>query len=129
MMQDKQIQVLLLDDDTRILRSLARQLEEEDFEVMTTVSAAEASAILNRQRFDAIVCDNEMPGRSGVQFLSQIRHEYPDMVRFMLTGSILEHNAQRAMAELGVIKVLPKPCKAADVADSIREAMHASQKP
>ncbi len=122
-MPDRQIHVMLLDDDSRVLRSLARQLEEMDLAVATTVSAAEALAILNCHQVDVIVCDNEMPGTSGVQFLAKIRTEFPSMQRIMLTGSILEHNVQLAINELGVAAVLPKPCEAAVVANVIRTAV------
>lgn len=114
---------MLLDDDSRVLRSLARHLEEMDFAVTTAVSAAEALAILNGHQVDVIVCDNEMPGTSGVQFLAKIRTRFPSMKRMMLTGSILDHNVQLAINELGVSAVLPKPCEVAVVADVIRTAV------
>lgn len=110
---------MLLDDDASLLRALSRQLEEHGFEVVTTISAAEATAILGGTNVDALVCDNEMPGTSGFQFLASIRTRFLDVARFMLSGSILERNAQRAVTELGVVRVFQKPCDAREIAQEI----------
>ena len=123
-MNDSMPRVLLLDDDASLLRALSRQLKEYGFDVITSISAAEATAILGSTRIDALVCDNEMPGTTGFQFLAGIRTRFPDVTRFMLSGTILDRNAERAVAELGVTRVFHKPCDSQTLCTAIEASMN-----
>ncbi|MDD5330905.1 MAG: response regulator, partial [Sulfuricella sp.] len=72
--------VLVVDDEVRSQESLRRTLEEE-FEVYTASGADEALALLEHEWVDVILCDQRMPGTSGVDFLRQVRERWPDTVR------------------------------------------------
>lgn len=123
-MNDSMPRVLLLDDDASLLRALSRQLNDYGFDVITSISAAEATAILGSTRLDALVCDNEMPGTTGFQFLAGIRTRFPDVKRFMLSGTILDRNAERAVAELGVTQVFHKPCDSQTLCAAIEASIN-----
>ena len=103
--------VLLVDDDQRILRSLARSLDESGFKVTTSSCAAEARVIMRRDQVDAVVCDYCMPGDSGLDFLGEVRNEYPSVACFVLSGMVSGVDiAEKWAAEIGVKEVLSKPC-------------------
>lgn len=118
--------VLLVDDDGKLLRGLERGFADEDYELLTAISAAEAKVFLARQSVDLIVSDNLMPGILGTDFLAIVRKEYPHIKLMMLSGYMPAAAAQRALDEIGVFRVLNKPCKASDVALAIREALAGS---
>lgn len=115
--------VLLVDDDPRLLRGLTRSFESEPFDVLTAISPAEGTAILAREKVDLVMSDNLMAGTLGVEFLEEVRKEFPSMKLMMLSGFMPPAAAERAKADLGVIQVLLKPCDAVDVAAAIREAL------
>lgn len=115
--------VLLVDDDGKLLRGLERSFAEEDYELLTAVSAAEAKACLAKYPVDLILSDNLMPGMLGTDFLTEVRKEYPNVKLMMLSGYLPEAAAQRAIREIGVLQVLNKPCKASELAAAIRDAL------
>ena len=115
--------VLLVDDDGRLLRGLQRSFVDEDYELLTAVSAAEAKVLLASQQVDLILSDNLMPGALGTEFLAEVRKEHPQIKLMMLSGYVPDIVAQRAMDDIGVLQVLNKPCKASDVAAAIRDAL------
>lgn len=77
--------VLIVDDEPRSLETLRRTLEEE-FDVLTAQSAQAAEALLEKEWVHAILCDQRMPGETGVEFLSRVRESWPDVVRIITSG-------------------------------------------
>ena len=64
--------VLIVDDEPLSLQTLRRTLDEE-FEVFTAGSAAEATGILETERIHAVLADQRMPEQTGVAFLTRVR--------------------------------------------------------
>ena len=113
--------VLLVDDDTTLLKGISRTLTAHAFEVETATCAAEARAILSRFPFDVVVCDQQMPGQSGLQFLAEIRDEFPDLVTFLLSGQVAGVKMAEDWArEIGVRQIFSKPCDSGLIASAIR---------
>lgn len=102
--------ILLIDDDAKLLTALGNRLECEGYVVWTASSAAEAEAMLARNPIDVIICDNRMPGRSGLEFLGRIKRDYPSTIRIILSGSVTGSQAVQAMSRYGISRVLEKPC-------------------
>lgn len=115
--------VLLVDDDAKLLRGLERSLAVEDYEILSAVSGAEAKAMLAKRSVDLVVSDNLMPGMLGTQLLADVRKAYPHIRLLLLSGYMPATVAQRAIDEIGVLRVLNKPCKASHVAAAIRESL------
>ena len=114
--------VLLVDDDARLMRALERSFEDE-FDILTAVSPAEAHAILEQEEVDLVLSDNLMSGSLGTEFLHQVRAKYPRMRLLMLSGFLPPAAAKRVVREGDAIEVLIKPCAATDVAAAIRSAL------
>lgn len=114
--------VLIVDDDAKIRRSLSRAFEDEGFEVDVAISSAEARVLLDRNDFDAIICDNQMPGLNGTRFLAEISKTFPDVKRFMLTGDITNTEAFLVDKEIGVCALLEKPCSSEKLLAAVKTA-------
>lgn len=129
-MADRKTTVLLVDDDAALLRGLKRSLFGDDYDVLTAVSAAEAAVSLRRFPVDVIVCDHHMPGRSGIEFLAAVRRQHPNVVAIILSGQIGGLRvAMDAAAEIGIHRVLDKPCSGAHLAAAIESAVAGEQPP
>lgn len=115
--------LLLIDDEPKVLTALQRLLRDEPYEILTAGSAEQAAAILTDTKVDLIVCDEEMPGMPGSEFLAGVARDYPDTVRIMLTGHPTLHAALRAINEARVYQFLTKPCNEIDLAIAIRRAL------
>jgi DNA-binding NtrC family response regulator len=80
------INVLLVDDDPVVLKSIGRQLSI-NFNVKLACSAEDAACKLALQTFDVIVTDFDMPQYNGIWLLTQVAHNYPGIRRILFTGS------------------------------------------
>ena len=80
--------ILLVDDDTDMLMLTERWLLRADYEVVTATSGDEAIDILKKDMPDVMLLDFSMPGRDGIDTLSEIRDtpEIADVHVFFLTG-------------------------------------------
>ena len=100
--------VLVVDDEVRSLETLTRTLEEE-FTVFVASSAEEALAILRREFVTIILCDQRMPGLSGVAFLKKVRSEWPDPIRIVISGYTDAEDIIAGVNEAGIWQYLLKP--------------------
>jgi two-component system copper resistance phosphate regulon response regulator CusR len=67
--------LLIVEDQKKLLRSLAQGLREESYEVVTAATGDEAYQQAASSNFDAIVLDVMLPGRSGLDVVRQLRGE------------------------------------------------------
>lgn len=65
--------ILVVDDDARLRRLLAKYLSEHGFLVATAEDAGDARGKLGSFAFDLIVLDLMMPGESGLSFAADLR--------------------------------------------------------
>lgn len=77
--------VLFVDDEKPNLAVFAAMCGE-DFPILTASSAAEALELMRQHEVGVVLSDQRMPGITGVQFLEQVRAEFPDTVRMLVTA-------------------------------------------
>lgn len=103
--------VLVIDDELRSQEALRRTLEE-DFAVLCASSAEEGLDILQRETpggVQIVLCDQRMPGLSGVEFLKEVRARWPDAVRIILSGYTDAEDIIAGVNEAGIWQYLLKP--------------------
>ena len=86
---------------------------EEDFDVFGASGADEGLAILEREQLSSgiriVLCDQRMPGTTGVQFLTEVRSRWPDIVRIILYGYTDAEDIISGVNEAGIWQYLLKP--------------------
>jgi two-component system response regulator HupR/HoxA len=100
--------VLVVDDEVRSQESLRRTLEE-DFQVFTASGAAEARAIMEQEVIQVVLTDQRMPDVSGVAFLKEVRRDWPDAVRIIISGYTDSEDIIAGINEAGIYQYLLKP--------------------
>jgi two-component system response regulator HupR/HoxA len=100
--------VLVVDDEVRSLESLVRVLED-DFEVLTAADTVAAEAILARDWVQVILCDQRMPGMSGVEFLKRVREQWPEVIRMVISGYTDSEDIISAINDAGIYQYITKP--------------------
>lgn len=113
--------ILVVDDEPDMLNSL-RGLLRYDFQVHTAGSGAEGVALLQQQEIHVVMTDQRMPQMTGVDFLRQIKSEYPEAIRVIFTG-YADLNAIIDAINLGnVYRYVSKPWEPEQLIATLREA-------
>jgi CheY-like chemotaxis protein len=109
--QDTLPRILCVDDEPRVVESLAVQLRHH-YQVSTANSGREALQLLQDQAPPAVVVsDMRMPVMDGATFLKHVRQLHPETTRILLTGDTGRDAAIAAVNEGQIFKFLTKPCR------------------
>ena len=115
--------VLLVDDDEVLLRSYARALSGEGYEVETHLDGESALEAMNVRSFDVVLSDLDMPRLGGLALLERIRAHDLDVPVVLITGCPTLDTAIAAI-EHGALRYVPKPVDASKLrtitADAVR---------
>ena len=114
--------VLFVDDEVNILRAVQRLLRNEPCEVLTASRGAEALQMLGDQPVQVVVTDQRMPEMSGVDLLSEVRDQHPDIVRMMLTGYTEMNVAVDAINRGETYRLITKPWNDEELKATLRQA-------
>ena len=114
-------------DDHDGNRNLVRlMLEDQGYAEVVTVSDGDrAMAACERGRFDLLLLDWSMPGRSGIEVLQQVRArersggDAPSHI-VMVTGRIAQADIDQCLAA-GADAVVPKPYTPQELLEAVRE--------
>jgi len=106
---DRKGRVLVVDDDVRTARLLARMLEEDGFDVEVSSDGARAIGRLSRSpAIDMLLTDLHMPHADGLTVARYARSLNPTMPVFIVTGyPEMVTNIESALAP--VARVFAKP--------------------
>lgn len=115
--------VLVVDDEASVRRVLAAMLEQADIPYKSAPSGEEALKSLQRETFDAVISDLQMPGMSGMDLLAQVRRQYPHLPFLMATGVDDIRVGIQAMHQ-GADDYLVKPLQMDAVTISLERAVH-----
>lgn len=90
---------ILLVDDHVVVRRGVRAILEDHFAGITVAEAGDGDAALAaiEESFDAVVLDLSMPGRSGFDLLSEIKHRHPKLPVLIMSLHGEEQFAVRAL--------------------------------
>lgn len=115
------IRILFVDDEERILRSLALQFRR-DYQVLTESDPQRALQRLKSEAVQIIVSDQRMPQMSGAELLAQAREIAPQTLRILLTGYSDLDAAVQALNSGGIFRYLTKPWDTQEMAFTLRQA-------
>jgi len=106
---------VLIVDDSRLERELAREALEASCRVSCADSAEEALETLRRESVDLILSDLTMPGLTGLELLARTQREHPGIDFVLLTGNASVESAVEAL-RMGAADYLRKPIQGEELA-------------
>ncbi|MCE5313095.1 MAG: response regulator [Nitrospiraceae bacterium] len=101
--------LLIVDDEPQVLAALKRIFMDDPFDVCTASNAAEGMDLLKSRKISVIISDHQMPGISGVEFLSKVKSGNPEIMRIILTGHADLGSAIQAINKGEIYKYILKP--------------------
>jgi len=118
----KREKILIVDDDEAIRNLLRRILEREGYTSELAMDAEEAIEFLKKQKFDLVISDVVMPGKSGIQLLEEIKANYPNISTLMISGNSTQKTAESIISK-GASAFLLKPFQKKQVVISVSNAL------
>ena len=125
-MKNYKAHILVVDDDDGIRNLVKKFLNEKSFLVNTASSAEEAQKKIAIIKFDLIILDIMMPGKSGLEFLNENK-TFIDTPVILLTAKG-EPKERVEGLESGADDYLPKPFEPQELLLRIKNILSKTQK-
>jgi DNA-binding NtrC family response regulator len=113
--------VLLVDDEREFLEIMTERIQSRGMKVTATDSADKALSILEKESFDAIIMDFQMPEMDGMEALKAIKKKRPELQIILLTGYATVEKTVEAM-KIGATDFLEKPADLEALVKKIKAA-------
>ncbi|MBP7690690.1 MAG: response regulator [Anaerolineales bacterium] len=121
--------ILIVEDIAAVRELIELQLKARGFTVVSARDGQEALDLIAHQRPAAIVSDILMPRVDGFSLAHKLRAN-PDTAGIpiiFLSATYVSAEDERFALNLGALRFLPKPVDADDLANSLGEALRASE--
>ena len=123
-----QYTVLIVDDEEPLRLSLSLILQKENYHVTTAGNVEEALGCLQRQEYDLMFLDLNMPGRSGIELLLEVHNRFPHLPVLILTAHAALDSAIQAV-RLGARDYLIKPVEPVVILTRVAEILAEQEQP
>ncbi len=117
-----QASLLLVDDDSSLLKLLSIRLKSEGYEVRTALSGKEALQLIEQQRPDLVMSDLRMDEMDGLALFDQIQKRWLGLPVIIMTAHGTISDAVSATRS-GVFSFLAKPIDKNELAQALEEAL------
>ena len=118
---EKNLRLLLVDDEEDFLESTTKALVRRGIEVETATNGILALEMVREKVFDVVVLDIKMPGIDGIETFQKLKQGRPYLPIIMLTGHGTISHAFLTSRQ-GVFDFLDKPCEPDTLAERVRDA-------
>ncbi len=108
--------ILFADDEVNLQELMKRNLEKIGHTVVVCPDGFTATAALEKEPFDCLITDINMPGMSGIELIEKARELRPDIDSVVMTGKPSEDSAIAAVHHQA-FDYLKKPCQLANIAE------------
>ena len=121
------LQILIVDDHAIVRRGLRQILTDEpDLQVSETGDAHDAFRRILEHPWDLVVLDLDLPGKSGLDLLKEIRQERPRLPVLILSVHLPEQFAVRTL-RAGASGFLSKDAAPDELVKAIRQISGVTQ--
>jgi len=115
------VKVLVVDDEEEFVDALSQRLEVRGFTVLTAFNGDDALKTVREKPVDVVILDVLMPGKDGIQTLTEIKQLKPLVEVIMLTGHATVQTGIEGMKQ-GAFDYLLKPTDTEDLVAKINKA-------
>jgi len=126
-MNKNSFHILVVDDDNRIRELVKEYLEENNFLVTTAIDAFDAKKKIDIIKFDILILDIMMPGKSGLSLTQEIKKV--DKTPVILLTAKGETVDRIKGLEIGADDYLGKPFEPKELLLRIKNILNKTQKP
>ena len=112
------MKILVVDDDGGTRTTLSRFLSHRGYSLQTATGGREGLDLLERKVVDFVICDLQMPGMDGLEFVQVVRRRFPDIPVAMMMGNRDMEHVISAFRK-GVFDFFKKPIDLKELLDCV----------
>ena len=120
------IKILWVDDEIDLLKPHILFLEKKNYEVSTCQSGTEAIELVDKENFDIVFLDENMPGLTGLETLTEIKAKRDTLPVVMITKSEEEYIMEEAIGSK-IADYLIKPVNPNQILLSLKKNLDTSR--
>ncbi|MFA6235973.1 MAG: response regulator [Bacteriovorax sp.] len=118
--------ILVVDDDPKVRELIQTFFALKSEEILCVMAEDSQQAVLkmSNQEFDIILIDNQMPGRSGIDYALSLKKsiKYSRIPIILMSGALQQEDVLKAM-EGGLKDILVKPFSLKQLSDKINSCL------
>ncbi len=114
--------ILIVEDEKSMREVLGILLEGEGYDVTLAAGGIDGISLLNKDIFDMVITDINMPKVNGFEILKKVRETSPDTLVIMITAFGTTESAIEAM-QLGAYDYIHKPFKIDEIRLVVKKAL------
>ena len=121
----QKLNLLVIDDEVNILKMMEMFFEDTEVDIVTALTAEEGLLAIQRDEFDAILCDLGMDDINGLEVGQKVK-EYclnagKPKIPFLLYTGLEKELDPKKLSDFGVDRVVKKPIPCEDLLRLIQE--------
>ena len=114
--------ILVIEDDTSILRGLKDNLEYEGYSVITETNGVKGLQLAITKKTDLVLLDIMLPGMNGYEICRKIKKEKPELLVIMITARGSEMDKVSGL-DIGADDYITKPFSIPELLARIRAVL------
>ena len=120
--------ILVIDDEPRMIRVIGEILNKAGHEVVTAESGDEGIACIAKHAIDLVITDIIMPEKEGIETIGEIKQDHPDLPIIAISGGSLKGAGSylETAAALGAAATLEKPFHSFELLQVVDEVLAGS---
>jgi len=117
------MRILICEDNTLALRTLAIVLEREGFVAETADDGNKALDYLQKNTYDLIVVDIHLPFHSGLEVIRHLRTDLKKDTPVIVLSAFSDPQMQKQAGEMGINGYIVKPFNPTDLVNTIKSIL------
>jgi DNA-binding NtrC family response regulator len=122
-MAKKEIKIFLVDDDPNMLRLMEFYLQPESYKITTAINGRKALSLLQKEKFDLILADMQMPEMDGYTLLKNIKKTVDNNVLVIMVTAYGQVEDAELPIKAGAYDLLQKPFTAFRLRLTVKNAL------
>jgi len=114
--------ILIVDDDTTVLKLITRILKDEGYQVDAVETMQEALEKTKENYYALVLVDRKLPDADGIELLKKIEDTDPKIRKILFTGFPSIDNVQAALS-LGAHAYLTKPVDPKEIVETVKKQL------
>lgn len=116
--------ILVVDDEENIIKAIRRTFIDDPVEIIGATSGVDGLKVLSEDdEIELVISDYKMPQMNGIEFLSRVQQNYPNILTIILTAYGDIETAMRAINEIGAYKFILKPWNDSEMRITVKRAL------